>query len=170
MYITLETDRLVIRPIDLRDAEFIIDLVNSEGWLRFIGDRQISNSDDARKYIQKILDNKSYYYNVIELKESAKAIGIVTFLKREDEKYPDIGFALLPEFEGKGYAMEASKSYLDIIEGSGKYANIIGITLAENKKSINLLGKLGLHYMGNQKKGEDILSYFSLKNEKFAGQ
>ncbi|HET8859360.1 GNAT family N-acetyltransferase [Marivirga sp.] len=166
MYINIETERLTIRPINLKDAEFIIDLVNSDGWLKFIGDRNISDISDARNYIQKILDNPNFYYSVFELKESRKAIGVVTFLKREDEKYPDIGFALLPEFEKNGYVFEASKSYLEKIKSLDKYVNIIAITLPDNQKSINLLQKLGLQYIGDYEKEKVTISYYVLKNEK----
>ncbi len=166
MYINIETERLIIRPLSLEDAEFIVDLVNSEGWLKFIGDRNISDKNDARNYIQKILDNANFYYNVFELKKTRKAIGIVTFLKRDDEKFPDIGFALLPEFEKNGYTLEASKSYLEKIENSNKYDNIIAITMPDNQKSINLLQKLGFHYVNSYEKGGEILSYYTLKNVK----
>ncbi len=166
MYLRLETDRLIIRPINLKDAEFILDLVNSKGWLKFIGNRSVSNKNDAENYIQTILDNTNFYYSVFELKESNKAVGIVTFLKREDEKFPDIGFALLPEFEKKGYAFEASKSYLEKIEKLNKYENIIAITMADNKKSVNLLQKLGLEYKYDRKKGMDVLSYYTRKIRK----
>lgn len=166
MYTNIETERLLLRPINLKDAEFIIDLLNSKGWLKFIGDRNVADKKDAENYIQGILDNANFYYNVFELKKTRKAIGIITFLKREDEKFPDIGFALLPEFEKNGYTHEASKYYLENIENLNKYNNIIAITIPDNKKSINLLQKLGLKYIGDYKKGEDILSYYSLKNEK----
>lgn len=163
MYINIETERLIIRPIQLKDTAFIIDLVNSEGWLKFIGDRNIADKNDAKKYIKMILDNKNFHYNVFELKDSRKAIGIVTFLKREDEKYPDIGFALLPEFEKKGYTIEASKLYLEKIKNSNKYENIIAITIPDNHKSINVLLKLGLKHIGDHEKGEATFSYYSLK-------
>ncbi len=150
----------------MTDAEFIIELVNSEGWLKFIGNRNISDIIDAKKYIQKILDDTKIFYNVFELKESQKAIGIVTFLEREDERFPDIGFALLPEFEKKGYTIEASKAYLKEIDTSNEYENIIAITLPDNQKSIRLLRKLGLKYQGEYKKRGETLSYHSLKKLK----
>ncbi|HDZ05689.1 hypothetical protein LCGC14_0066040 [marine sediment metagenome] len=168
MYINIETERLTIRPINLKDAEFIIDLVNSEGWLKFIGDRNVSDKNDAEKYIQKILDNNHFYYNVFELKRPKKTIGIVTLLERENEIFPDIGFALIPYFGSNGYTLEATKAYLDEIKKINKYDNIIAITIPENQKSINLLEKLGLRYGGNYKKGNENLSYFSLKKIKEA--
>lgn len=166
MYINIETKRLRIRPIKLIDAEFIMQLVNSEGWLKFIGNRNISNRIHAEKYIQKILDNPKFFYNVFELKESQKAIGIVTFLEREDERFPDIGFALLPEFEKNGYTIEASKAYLKEIDTLNEYENIIAITLPDNQKSIRVLRKLGLKYQGDYKKEDETLSYHSLKKLK----
>jgi RimJ/RimL family protein N-acetyltransferase len=164
MYINLQTERLIIRPIELTDAEFIFRLVNSESWLRFIGDRNVMDEADGKMYIQKILDEKNTYYNVFELKEARKPIGIVTFLKRDSEKYPDIGFALLPEFEKNGYTIEACKNYLQQVLDSRRYDNIIAITLPDNQKSISLLTKLGLKYVGDFVKEHEILSYFSLKS------
>ncbi len=160
----MDTERLIIRPIYLEDASFICELLNSKGWLKFIGDRNISNKKDAENYIQNILDNGNFFYHVFELKASRKPIGIITFLKREDEKFPDFGFAILPEFEKHGYAFEASTAYLKKIEPKNTYQNIIAITIPDNKKSIGLLQKLGFHYTGDHKKGEEILSYYSLKN------
>ncbi|MEO1051444.1 MAG: GNAT family N-acetyltransferase [Bacteroidota bacterium] len=162
MYINIETERLQIRPIDLADAVFILDLVNSEGWLKFIGDRNVTDKDDAVKYIQRILDNPNFFYSVFELKASKKPIGIVTFLHRENEKFPDIGFALLPEYEGNGYTYEAAKAYIVKIISLHQHERIIAITKPDNQKSINLLRKLGLKYQGDHSKGEEVLSYYSL--------
>ena len=170
MYINIETQRLTIRPKNLKDAEFIIDLVNSDGWLKFIGNRNISDINDAEKYIQKIHDNTHFYYSVFELKETQKAIGIVTFLERENETFPDIGFALIPDFGNNGYAFEATKAYLEEIIKINKYDNIIAITIPENQKSINLLEKLGLRYGGDYKEGNETLSYFGLKKLKEANR
>lgn len=70
MYRQIETERLLIRPIKITDTSFILDLLNSDGWLQFIGDRKVKNVDEAEKYIQNILDNEKFYYSVFELKES----------------------------------------------------------------------------------------------------
>ncbi len=162
MYKTIETERLLIRPIEITDAEFITTLVNSLGWLQYIGDRNISNTIDAEKYIQKILDNPNFYYSVFELKSSHKAIGIVTFLNRENQDYPDLGFALLPDFEKNGYTYEASKKYLDEVVKLNRYDTITAITMPENKKSISLLLKLGLEYVFDYKGDSGILSVYRL--------
>ena len=162
MNITIETKRLRIRPIALTDAEFIYDLVNSEGWLRYIGDRNIANAADAEAYIQNILDKSSSYYNVIQLRESGDTLGVVTLLQREDQVHPDIGFALLPQYEKNGYALEASKAYLNEIIAADRYDNILGITLTDNHNSITLLKKIGLTHSYDSMIEDQTLSYFSL--------
>lgn len=162
MYIHLETERLRIRPIEVSDAVFMEQLVNSEGWLTFIGDKNISTTLDAENYIQKILGQPYFYYNVFELKTTNKSIGIVTLITRENQKYPDIGFALLPDFEKNGYAFEASKKYLEAIIKSNRHQKIIAITLPHNHKSINLLTKLGLNYETEFEEKNERYCLFSL--------
>ncbi|HEY1871857.1 MAG TPA: GNAT family N-acetyltransferase [Chitinophagaceae bacterium] len=163
MYKKLTTERLLIRPITKDDADFILRLANSEGWLKYIGDRNIQNSSDAKNYIQKILDNKKYFYSVFQLKETGAVIGIISFLYRDDQKYPDIGFAILPEFEKQGYSFEAAKKYLDEIIEETDVDRIIGITLSGNTKSIKLLEKLGLTSQENFYEENEQLSLYSLK-------
>ena len=47
----LETERLIIRQFKLSDASFIMQLLNSPGWLEYIGDRNIRTIDDAEAYL-----------------------------------------------------------------------------------------------------------------------
>lgn len=162
MYIEIETERLVLRPLNPADGDFIIQLLNSEGWLNFIGDRNVKNSDNAKQYIEKILGNSKYFYSVFELKNTGQPIGIVTFLERDNQIYPDIGFALLPAFEKRGYTYEACKSYLDAILKTNKFENIIAITFSNNTKSISLLTKLGLTYELDYEENGKTVSRYSL--------
>lgn len=162
MYLTLETERLRIRPISRADAAFIFDLVNTEGWLKFIGDRKVFDTTEAEKYIQKLRDTPNCHYHVFEQKDTGQAIGVVTLLHREEQPYPDIGFALLPAFEKKGYALEASKAYLQEVGKSGHYENILAITLPGNEHSIRLITKLGLGYQYPISREDQTLSLFSL--------
>lgn len=165
MYRQIETERLIIRPIAIIDSSFIIDLLNSEGWLQFIGDRQVNNVGDAEKYIQKILDNEKAFYSVFELKETKQPVGIITFLFRDNQQFPDIGFAMLPEFEGKGYAIEATKKYLQEILSEKQLHKIIAITLPNNLKSIRLIERLGLKYEDKFQDKSGILNLYSLTIE-----
>jgi len=48
---TYETERLIIRPTTTADAAFIYEVMNTEGWLKHIGDRGIKTEEDAKNYI-----------------------------------------------------------------------------------------------------------------------
>ena len=84
MHSFLETDRLIIRPLSLNDCAFILELLNSKGWIEFIGDRKVFDLNAAQAYINKILEKENFSYNVFEIKETKEPIGIVTFLYRDE--------------------------------------------------------------------------------------
>lgn len=140
----------------------MVKLVNSEGWLNHIGDRTISTIAQSKAFITSTLNSNSHFYHVFELKETARPIGIVTLVLRDAYDYPDIGFAMLPEYEGHGYAFEASKTYLDALLSNDCYENIIAITLPHNQKAIRLLTKLGLSFMKDIQTDKEALSMYSL--------
>lgn len=163
MFIDKETQRLHLRPLNTNDTSFIFELLNTAGWKEFIGDRNIHNNDDALKYIEKIRAHSGYFYHIVSLKSSSIPIGVITFLNRDNQEFPDIGFAFLPQYEGQGYAFEASRFYLDILIKVKVYAKIIGVTKPDNIKSIKLLTKLGLKYEYDNLENDTLLSVYSLK-------
>ncbi len=137
------TSRLLLKPLASNDNGFILELVNSEGWLKYIGDRNINSLEDASVYIQKVNSNSLITYWVAKLKEANNSIGIITFIKRSYLDHYDIGFAFLPKFTNNGYAFEATKAVLSQIIQQQVHTNILAITVPENKDSIRLLEKLG---------------------------
>ena len=83
--------------MSLDDADFIVELLNDSAFLRFVGDKGVRTSDDARNYILTGL-LESYARHgfglwVVELKGSGRSMGICGLLKREALDHVDIGFA-----------------------------------------------------------------------------
>ncbi len=144
--ISLITDRLLLENITLNDNKFIFELVNSNGWLKFIGNRNVNSTIEATAYIQKIIDSSNLYYWIVKLKDSKIAIGIITFIKRDYLEYHDIGFAFLPNFSNKGYAYEATFAVLNSVIQTHNLSYILATTIPENITSIKLLKKLGLNF------------------------
>jgi len=156
----LETSRLLIRPIDLTDASFMYELVNTEGWIRFIGDRNVGDLKAAETYIRGLQENPNIHYHTVDLKESREPIGVVTLIKREEEEQPDIGFAFLPQQQKQGDAFEASKAFLDAVCASDTFDQLIAITLSDNGASIHLLERLGFSLLKEVKREEEELRYY----------
>jgi ribosomal-protein-alanine N-acetyltransferase len=146
----IQTERLIIKALDLSNADFIFQLLNSEGWLRFIGDRNIRSLEDAKNYLLEgpIKSYKNHGFGLFLVQLEGVPIGIAGLLKRDYLDWPDLGFAFLPEYEGKGYAFESSQA---IIKQSSLHLNldrIVAIVLPENQRSIRLLEKLGMKDQG----------------------
>lgn len=146
----LETNRLLLRKFVLEDAPFILDLVNSEGWLRYIGDRNIKTIEQALEYLKKgplsTYEKYGYGLSMVLRKEDQVPVGMCGILHRDWLLIPDIGFALLPEFQGKGYALEIVRAVLHFTEDNYGFDKIGAITLKENLKSIQLLEKLAFRF------------------------
>jgi RimJ/RimL family protein N-acetyltransferase len=158
----LTTARLKLALLQLTDSIFIKSLLNTDGWIQNIGNKHINNLDDAEAYIDKILTSENYDYYVVRLKDSNTSIGIISFIKRENQNFPDIGFAFLPEYNGKGYAYEAAKAFLESKLKEKLWQNIIAITIPSNRNSIALLEKLGLKHQKTFEDNGEVLSLYSL--------
>jgi [ribosomal protein S5]-alanine N-acetyltransferase len=160
------TQRLILNILTLEDHQFIIELLNSEGWKKFIGDRNVHAKEEAIAYISKILSSQNIYYWVVRTKDGDIPIGIISFLKRSYLEHFDIGFAFLPEFHGQGFAYEAASEILDMVKAASKYDLVLATTVPGNINSIRLLEKLGLYFEKEiEVGGEKLHIYTSSKAE-----
>lgn len=148
----LRTPRLLIRPFNSSDAPFILELLNSEGWLRYIGDRNIRDLESAELYLRtriiRAYEDLGFGMLLVSSLHRKEALGMCGLVKREGLDFPDLGFAFLPEHSGKGYALESAKAVLDFAKAKLPDQKLLAITLAENQGSIRLLEKLGMVYKG----------------------
>ena len=166
---TFETDRLLLRPTSKEDAAFILELVNTPKWLKFIGDRNVKTIDDAIAYIESRItpqfERLGYAnYTVIRKSDNAK-LGSCGLYDREGLEGIDIGFAFLPEYEKQGYAFESANKLKEIAGSAFGLNTLSAITVKENVSSQNLLKKLGFKYSGSRKiseEGEELM-VFELK-------
>ncbi|GAA4757793.1 MULTISPECIES: GNAT family N-acetyltransferase [Flavobacterium] len=159
--IKIDTERVFSKPLDILDYEFIYKLLNTEGWKRFIGDRNIHSYEEAKLYIDKIEKAKNIKYFVITEKKTHKKIGLFTIIKREFLNHPDIGFAFLPEFNGKGFAYESANAFIEIL--SKEYSKLSAITNLENVTSIKLIEKLGLKFKEVIYENDEQLNLFEIE-------
>lgn len=159
---SINTERLFITPLTADDNNFILELVNTEGWLQFIGNRKVYTPEDASAYIERIKGNKNIQYWVVRLLQNKTAIGIITLIKREYLPYPDIGFAFLPQFGSNGYAYEATNAVLHAVLEKNKYDQIVAITLPGNGRSIGLLKKLHFRFEKQIIDNDEELELYSI--------
>lgn len=146
----LETERLILREIVETDAEFVLDLLNQPSFIKYIGDRNVRTLQDSRKFIEnryrKSYRDFGYGLYTVELKETKTPIGICGFVKRDSLPDADIGFAFLPQFGGKGYALESANAVMKYGRDVLGLARVLAITSQDNKSSGRLLEKIGFKF------------------------
>ncbi len=159
MKMHLQTQRLITNGLLDSDHPFILELLNTKGWLEFIGDRKVHTEDEAKAYIQKIKKTENLDYWVVRTQAQNQAIGVVSYLKRTYLEHYDLGFAFLPAYMGQGYAYEASKAVLDEIQAQFPVP-IQACLLPHNMPSIKLLDRLGFVFEKNiEVEGAPMLVY-----------
>lgn len=155
-----ETERLILSKIAIEDAAFLLELMNTPGWLKYNGDRNVKTLEQAQNHIEnnqlKCYKLHGFGYYKIQLKaENLKPIGTTGLLKRDNLEHIDIGFSLLPEYYNKGYGFEAASEIMKLARNIFNIKTLCAITLPINKPSIHLLEKLGLSYQKTIKPFED---------------
>lgn len=149
----LQTERLIVREIDAsRDGEFLFELLNTPKFQMYIGDRGVRSVEEAAKFADERYCESyrihGYGLYVVDLKPDderplACPIGICGFVRRETLPEPDIGFAFLPEFEGKGYARESAEAMMQYGRDILGFERVLAITTTDNDASVRLLARLG---------------------------
>lgn len=140
---------MVIRDLTLSDDRFIFNLLNSPTWLEHIGDRGIHALEDAAKYIQTQQD--MYAAGILGLRAfqntDEQPLGLVGLLQRDYLDAPDIGFAILPDHENKGFVTEASIAVIGTGSKQHGLDRLHGITSPGNPGSQRVLTKLGFDFI-----------------------
>ncbi|HZS08031.1 MAG TPA: GNAT family N-acetyltransferase [Blastocatellia bacterium] len=145
-----ETDRLRLRRLSVDDADFILRLLNEPSFLEYIGDKGVRTMDDARSYILNgpvaSYEKHGFGLWLVELKESGASAGLCGLLKRDVLEDVDLGYAFLPEFWSRGYALEAASAVLSWARGTLGLRRVVAVTNVDNQSSIRLLEKIGFEY------------------------
>ncbi|MEK6337477.1 MAG: GNAT family N-acetyltransferase [Acidobacteriota bacterium] len=146
----LETNRLSLRRLETADADFILRLLNEPSFIQNIGDRGVRTIEDARGYIQKgpIASYEKHGFGLwlVEAKEPPARIGICGLLRRDVLPDVDLGYALLPEFWSKGFALESASAVLAYARDTLGLKRVAAVVNADNQSSIRLLEKMGFEF------------------------
>jgi RimJ/RimL family protein N-acetyltransferase len=146
----LETNRLILRQLSTEDVAFILELVNEPSFIQNIGDRGVRTLEDARAYILRVAissyEKNGFGLYLVELKDSGQSIGMCGLIKRDGLEDVDIGYAFLPRFWLKGYAVEAAAAVKDYARDTLGLKRLVAITDPANQGSIRVLEKIGLKY------------------------
>jgi RimJ/RimL family protein N-acetyltransferase len=163
----LETERTILREVTAeRDSEFILDLLNQPSFIKYIGDRNVRTVEAAREYVESRFAASYAQFGfgmyAVELKETGEIIGICGFVKRDTLPQPDIGFAFLQPFEGKGFGFETSSQMMRYGKDVLGFERVLAITTRTNAASVKLLEKLNFKFERLIEVAGEQLNLFSI--------
>jgi RimJ/RimL family protein N-acetyltransferase len=142
----LETPRLRIERLDLDDADFILELLNDPAFIEHIGDKGLRTPEDAVGYLRNgpLASYAEHGFGLwrVGLTEDASPIGICGLIKRPALADVDLGYAFLPRYRGRGYALEAARAVMAFAREALDLARIVAIVTPENLRSQRLLETL----------------------------
>lgn len=145
-----ETDRLYLRYVTKNDIPAWTVFFETEDYLPFLGlPIQNDRSAMAEDWINIQLErykNKNYGHLALIEKESGKFIGNCGVLPRDlnNKKEYEIGYSLIPEFWGKGYAIEAARFFRDFAFENNLADSLISIIEINNIPSQKVAERNGM--------------------------
>lgn len=141
----LKTERLTLRQLVSSDAGEIFALRSDDNVNKYLDRKPSRSIDDAKIFIQAINENiqrNDSVYWAITLNGTNKLIGTICLFNFSDDNLKaEIGYELLPGFQGKGIMQEAISKVIDFgIQHIG-LNSIEAYTHSENQSSTRLLEK-----------------------------
>lgn len=142
----LQTERLILRKLSLDDAEEIFFLRSDVEVNRYLDRTKAIDLDDALAFINKVnigIANDKWMYWAVCFKNNPKLIGTVCLWNlNEVENKAEVGYELIPEYQGKGIAGEALSAVIEFGFNILQPGKIEAYTHKQNLASIKLLNKL----------------------------
>ena len=146
----IRTPRLSLRRLTLEDAEVFYVLGSHPEVIRYAQRQPLRSLEEARERLREapLRDYATHGCGrllVIE-NESGKPIGWCGLKYVDELGEVDLGYRLLPEHWGRGYALEACRAALDRGWPQPGLRRIVATVIPENQRSLRLLGTLGFVY------------------------
>ena len=141
----LATERLTLRQLTPEDANEIFIIRSNEQVLKFLDRPKAKTMDEARQFIHKVNDGitkNEWILWAITLNNQTKLIGTICFWNLSKERSTaEIGYELMPGYQGKGIMQEALTTVIYYGFENMKVHTLNAYTNPNNLKSIKLLEK-----------------------------
>ena len=166
----IETQRLILRELNVSDSEHFFKLNSNPEVLKYTGDKPFLSVYDAESFLKNYNDYKENGFGrwAVISKKSNEFLGWCG-LKLNEERLIDLGFRFFQKNWGKGYATESAKASLEIGFNNLKINEIIGRASIENQASIIVLKKTGMDFWKNDNcKGIENSVYYKINKTQYS--
>jgi RimJ/RimL family protein N-acetyltransferase len=161
-----ETERLVVRRFASADSDHFFRVNGNAVVMQYI--RPAKNRKESDVFLQ---ENINFYQDTSVLgryavfEKAGNFIGMFSILYMSGDADFHIGYALLPEAWGKGYATELVHEGLSFFFNNTVSPSVFAITVSENKASQRVLIKAGFSLEGSTEENGKKIELFSFRRE-----
>ncbi|KQW97477.1 GNAT family N-acetyltransferase [Flavobacterium sp. Root420] len=169
---SIETERLLLRELELSDVQGMFELDSNPNVHLFLGNKPVKHIDESIHQINNIQQQYKTFGTgrwAVILKETNEFLGWsgIKFITNEINCHKDfyeIGYRFIERHWGNGYATEAGKVFVDYAFNELKADVLYAYADAGNENSRKILEKLGLKYINSFEYEEEIEVWYELKN------
>jgi ribosomal-protein-alanine N-acetyltransferase len=163
----IETERLLLRELEVSDTGSLADIYADPEVMRFVGKGIVLDYHQT----QKSVENWIKYYERFRFgnwatieKETKKLVGLCGLSWLPDNMEVEVSYLFAKDSWGKGYATETASAILDYGFNHSGLNRIVALVYPQNTPSIHVLEKLGMKYEGDKFFfGDKLLRVYSLE-------
>ena len=167
-----ETERLILRKFNETDVDAVYAMRSDADLMRFIREPQ-TNHAEAESWINLVSSRweteKIGFCAVVE-KSSQRFAGWCGLWRLKETSEIEVGYALVKEFRGRGYAVEASEAFVKYGFEQLNLKEIVAVARAENRASRRVMERLGMSYDYTGKFYDRDLVHYSITKEEFSAR
>lgn len=167
----MESERILLRPVSIEDAEDMYEHTSDEETTRYIYDRHV-DLNQTKKLIENYFLKEPIGKYAIVLKETNKMMGTIEFRVHEWNKSGELGYILSRFYWGNGYMNEAANLILELAFHVLGLERVFSESDVKNEASSRMMKRLGMQYEGTLRRNHmvrgvltDSVHYSILKEE-----
>lgn len=149
---TLNTERLTLRAMSVRDADDMHDYSRRGELTKYLlwsPHRNLSYTREYLKYIEQRYRLGDFYDWAVIQKESGKMIGTCGFTRIDlQNRTGELGYVINPDYHSLGYAPEAARAVMAFGFDALELNRIEVRFMKENEASLKVARKLGMTFEG----------------------
>jgi RimJ/RimL family protein N-acetyltransferase len=171
--LTLETERLLLRPFQDSDIDAYAAMCADPEVMRYIGVRSVLNRDDAWRQMAMFVGHwqlRGFGTWAVEERASGSLVGRVGLHFPEGWPDRELAWTLARPHWGRGFALEAARAALGHAFGTLGWSRAISLIDPDNRRSVRLAERLGERFEGEVTLRGYHLSLYAIEHDSWRVQ
>lgn len=161
----LETERLILRPLDEADAREIFAMRSDADVMRFIREPQknIRESIDWINLVSSRWRTEQTGFCALIERQTGAFVGWCGVWRLDETDETEIGYAVAKNYWGKGFAAEAARRFLKYAFAELDAERVVAVARPENVASLRVMEKIGMSFVRKGKFYNQILAQYAIE-------